>query len=88
MLDIRKLAMQYDVRIVRTSTPGVGGVSTKMGDGYLVVVEAYLEGKALAKALDHEFLHIILGHHDEFYEKPLYIKEREVEEALNHLWAS
>ena len=88
MLDIRKLAMQYDVRIVRTSTPGAGGVSTKMGDGYLVVVEAYLQGRALARALDHEFLHIILGHFDKHRDKTIYQKEREVEEALNHLWAS
>ena len=88
MLNIRKLAMRYDVYIVQMRLPAVRGFSTKMGDGYLVAVDADLQGRQLAETLDHEFLHIILGHHDEFYEKPLYLKEREVEEALNHLWAS
>ena len=88
MLNISSLASRYNVIIKQMLLYGCRGVSIKLDDGYLILVDTNLHGDKLAKVLDHEFLHIILGHHDEFYEKPLYVKEREVEEALNRLWAS
>lgn len=88
MLNIKSLTLRYDVIIRQMMLHACRGISHKMDDGYLVLVDENLQGDALAKVLDHEFLHIILGHFDEYEDKPNHQKEEEVTEALKLLWAA
>ena len=88
MLNISSLASRYNVIIKQMLLYGCRGVSRKLDDGYLILVDTNLHGDKLAKVLDHEFLHIILGHFDEHRDKPIDQKEQEVEDALYLLWVA
>lgn len=79
------LILEHNVFVRFYELPGGSlGLSKKTKDGYLILLNQNLEScrtKAM-KTVEHEMLHVLLGHHDERKELSIAEKEAEVEQAL------
>lgn len=62
---------------------GYYGVSKKTKDGYVILLNKDMSDKKRMETIIHEFLHIMLGHHDARKELSIEQKESEVDFYMN-----
>ena len=86
MLNIRGLKRKYSIRIKQHRLDGARGYVTKDKDGYLILVDDRLDEKIAERTIDHEALHIIMGHLDERNDLSSETKEHEVDSFLTALY--
>jgi len=82
---VRQTIDRYAVTVRRAQLPACRGLSHKLPDGYLVLIDDRLTQGRAERALLHELLHIKLGHFDHRADLPEWLKELEVNQALKEL---
>ena len=83
-LTAKKMRREIDrvgARVIAAHTLGCRASVSKYGEGYLILVGDWLSEEAAESAIEHELLHIQLGHLDDDT-KTEEEKEKEVQDIL------
>ena len=84
VLDIERVIRSLGVYVKQTELSGCRAATRKQQNGYLILVESRLDRQSQLEAIEHELLHILLGHLDDRNDLPEIIKEAEA--AAEWLW--
>ena len=79
--DMRQTLIDLGVQVHQADLHGISrGVTRKLNDGYLILVERSLSFDVMLETIKHELCHILLGHLEE-YDKTEQEMEMEVRES-------
>lgn len=84
--DLERAVAAKNARIIFFDLRGYGceGAARKSKDGYIVLIDYRLTRKRAIEVLEHEMMHILLGHLD--YRSGLTYEEKEAEVEEEWLW--
>jgi len=82
---IRQTIDRYGITVRRIKLSACRGLSYKLTDGYLVLIDSELDSHKALDVLLHELMHIKLGHFDGRQDLPEWLKEKEIAQALEEL---
>lgn len=81
--DLERVVDEYNVSVTKMELDGCKASIIKTREGYQAVVDSRLNDEEARMALEHELVHVVLGHLDSKSHWPEYVKEEEVDGVVH-----